>query len=84
MKNVVFDLGGVLVDWDPRRLYKKIFETDSEITDFFKNICNQAWNEQQDAGRSFTDAVLERVEKFPEFETQIKAYDERWEEMISG
>lgn len=81
---VVFDLGGVLIDWNPRYLYRKIFTTEDEITWFMTNVCTSEWNDMQDAGRSFADATEELVMKFPEHETPIRAWYGRFPETISG
>ena len=81
---IIFDLGAVLIDWNPRYLYRKIFKTEEEIDWFFKNICTSEWNDQQDAGRSFEEATTELVEKFPEHKTAIEAWYGRWEETIQG
>ena len=59
---IIFDLGGVLIDWNPRHLYKKIFKTEAEITWFLENVCTPEWNEQQDAGRSEGGAKRTAVE----------------------
>ena len=53
---IIFDLGAVLIDWNPRYLYRKIFKTEEEITWFLENICTSEWNDEQDAGRSFEEA----------------------------
>ncbi len=81
---IIFDLGGVLIDWNPRYLYSKIFNTEEEITWFLENICTPEWNEKQDAGRSFEEATDELLEKFPEHEEAIKAWYGRWQETIRG
>lgn len=81
---VIFDLGGVLIDWNPRHLYRKIFSTEEEITWFLENICTHEWNEKQDAGRSFDEATEELVAKFPAHETAIRAWYGRWQETIGG
>jgi 2-haloacid dehalogenase len=81
---IIFDLGGVLIDWNPRYLYRKIFKTEEEITWFLNNICTSDWNDQQDAGRSFEDATLELVSRHPEWETAIRAWYGRWQETIIG
>jgi 2-haloacid dehalogenase len=81
---VIFDLGGVLIDWNPRHLYRKIFETEEEIEWFLQNVCTSDWNEQQDAGRSFEEATHELLAKFPEYEVPIRAWYDRWEETIKG
>jgi len=81
---VIFDLGAVLIDWNPRHLYRKIFKTEEEITWFLENICTHDWNEKQDAGRSFEEATEELLIKFPEHEHPIRAWYDRWQETISG
>jgi 2-haloacid dehalogenase len=81
---VIFDLGGVLIDWNPRHLYSKIFKTEEEITWFLENICTPEWNEKQDGGRPFAEATQELLEKFPEHETAIRAWYGRWQETIRG
>jgi len=81
---VVFDLGGVLIDWNPRYLYRKIFTTEDEITWFMTNICTSEWNDLQDAGRSFAEATEELVKKHPDHEVPIRAWYGRFPETISG
>src|SRR6185295_1538763 len=80
----IFDLGGVLIDWNPRYLYRKIFKSEEEITWFLENICTPEWNEQQDAGRSFEKATQELLGEYPEHECAIKAWYGRWQETIQG
>ena len=82
IKTVVFDLGGVLIDWNPRYLYRKIFGTEDEVEHFLENICTSDWNAEQDAGRSFKEAVRLLQKKYPEYAIEIAAYDERWQEML--
>ena len=65
INTVIFDLGGVLIDWSPRYLYRKIFKTEEEITWFLENICTSEWNDLQDAGRSFEDATEELFRNIP-------------------
>lgn len=84
IETIVFDLGGVLIDWNPRHLYRKIFKTEDEIEWFLQNVCTHDWNEKQDAGRSFEEATQELLEKFPEHEEPIRAWYGRWEETING
>jgi len=81
---IIFDLGGVLIDWNPRYLYRKIFNTEEEVEWFLANICTSEWNDQQDAGRSFEEATRELAEKHPEFREAIAAWYGRWQETISG
>lgn len=81
---IIFDLGGVLIDWNPRYLYRKIFKTEEEITWFLDNICTMEWNDEQDAGRSFEDATNYLLAKHPEWELPIRAWYGRWQETIAG
>ncbi len=81
---IIFDLGGVLIDWNPRHLYRKIFKSEEEIEWFLQNVCTSDWNEQQDAGRSFEEATNELLAKFPDHEIPIRAWYDRWEETING
>lgn len=84
LKNIIFDLGGVLMDWDPRYLYSKIFNDTDEMEWFLSNVCTPEWNEQQDAGRTFKEATSLLIEQYPKYEKEILAFDERWEETIKG
>ncbi len=81
---IIFDLGGVLIDWNPRYVYRSIFNDEEKIDWFFENICTADWNEKQDAGRSLRDATEELVLKHPEYESEVRAYYGRWEEMLGG
>lgn len=82
---VVFDLGGVLVDWNPRHLYRKIFNDDeSAMEAFLGDICNTAWNEKQDRGRPWAEAIGEAIALHPWYEHHIRAYRDRWDEMLGG
>lgn len=82
---VVFDLGGVLVDWDPRHLYRRLFDGDDEAMEWFlANVCNAEWNAEQDRGRPFAEGVAEATARFPEHRDLIRAYHERWEETLDG
>jgi 2-haloacid dehalogenase len=82
---VIFDLGGVLIDWNPRYLYRKIFTDNEERMEYFlTHVANHQWNEQQDAGRLFSEAVLELSARHPEFKNEILAYHHRWDEMLKG
>ena len=81
---VIFDLGGVLIDWNPEYLYRKIFPDEAEMKRFLTEVCHSDWNREQDRGRLFADAVKECVAEFPQYETQIRSYHERWDEMLGG
>jgi len=81
---IIFDLGGVLVDWDPEYLYKKLFTDQKEMRHFLSHICTPDWNEQQDAGRRLLEATDILVEEHPHYETEIRAFYGRWAEMLGG
>ena len=83
IKNVIFDLGGVLIDWNPDKVYKDVFNNDSEkMIHFYTKICTQDWNENQDAGYPMAKATEERVELFPEYEREIRMFYGRWDDML--
>jgi 2-haloacid dehalogenase len=85
VKGILFDLGGVVIDWNPRHLYAKVFgENISRMDYFLNNVCPLEWNERQDAGRPLSIATEERVREFPDWELEIRAYYGRWQEMIGG
>jgi len=86
INTIIFDLGGVLIDWNPKYLYRKIFDTEEEVNYFLQHIATSDWNEEQDAGRSFTDATHELLQKFPEekWREAILAFYGRWTEMLKG
>lgn len=84
IKDIIFDLGGVLVDWNPKIMYRKIFHTEEAVDYFLTNICTFSWNEAQDGGRTIVDAENALINKYPEYTTEIKAYYARWPEMLAG
>lgn len=80
---IIFDLGGVLIDWSPEYVYLKEFRGDRAKMDWFLNhICAWDWNVNQDAGYPLAKATQERIVMFPEYEKYIKMYYGRWEEML--
>lgn len=81
---VIFDLGGVLVDWNPHHLYRHLIPDEAERCRFLAEVCPQSWNERQDAGRPVAEATAERAALFPEHAELIAAYYGRWEEMLAG
>jgi 2-haloacid dehalogenase len=81
---IVFDLGGVLIDWNPRHLYRKLFDDEAAMEWFLAEVCHDAWNIEQDRGRSFAAAVEEAVLRHPDQRAMIEAYHRRWDEMIAG
>jgi len=84
LKNIVFDFGGVLIDWNPRYLYRKVFKTQEEMDFFLQNVCKYEWNLLQDAGRSLDEATRLLQEEHPEYKEEIGMYYGRWEEMLGG
>jgi len=81
---VIFDLGGVLIDWDPRYLYRKLLSSEDEVERFLAEVCTPAWNARQDAGRTWAEAVAELTAKHPDHAELIAAFDKRWGETIGG
>ena len=85
IETIIFDLGGVLVDWNPKYVYNEVFEGDTEKVDWFlNNICTSYWNIQQDAGKLMSVATEELVAKYPECEDWIRLFYDRWEDMLKG
>ena len=82
--NVVFDLGMVLIEWDPRHLYRKVFDDADTMEWFLATVCHPEWNMEQDRGRSFADAVIEAKTRHPEYAAEIEAFHLRWHEMVPG
>jgi 2-haloacid dehalogenase len=81
---VVFDLGGVLLDWDPRHLYRKLFADEAEMELFLAEICSPAWHAPHDRGVSTAASCAELASRHPEFSELIWAWSRRSEEMIGG
>jgi 2-haloacid dehalogenase len=80
---VVFDLGGVLIDWDPRHLYRRLFDgDDAAMETFLATVCTPEWNLEQDAGRPWAEAIATLVAEHPEQRDLITAYWERWPETL--
>ena len=83
-QTIVFDLGGVLIDWNPRHFFKTVFDKEAEMEYFLHNICTNDWNELQDAGRSLKDATDILVRHFPDYESLIRMYYGEWRKMLHG
>ena len=81
---VVFDVGNVLLDWDPRHLYSKVFADHAEMEWFLTHVCSPDWNRRQDAGRDWREAETELLERFPERRVEVLAFRARWLEMVAG
>ncbi|HVF80339.1 MAG TPA: HAD family phosphatase [Flavisolibacter sp.] len=81
---IIFDLGGVLIDWNPAYVFDTLIPDEEKRKHFFANICTAEWNEDQDAGRTIKEANEILVQKHPEWKEHIEAYYGRWEEMLGG
>jgi 2-haloacid dehalogenase len=79
---IVFDLGDVLIPWNPRKLYRKLFADEGEMERFLAEVCTMEWNGLQDAGRSIAEGTTERITAFPQSEALIRAFYDRWLEML--
>ena len=89
MKNnidtIIFDLGGVLIDWNPEYVYNKVFNNDPEKVQWFLNtVCTSDWNIEQDGGRTIEEAVALKIAEFPQYEDWIRIYYNQWHHMFSG
>ena len=82
LKNIIFDFGGVLIDWNPEYLYRKVFEKEEDMAHFLENICRYDWNLLQDEGRPLAEGTRLLQEKFPAYTDEIAMYYGRWEEML--
>lgn len=81
---VVFDFGGVLIDWQRNYLYDKVFEDNKDMQWFLENVCTDEWNMLQDAGVPFSETIPALQWKFPEYSDKIAMYEHRWSEMVGG
>ncbi len=82
IKNIIFDFGGVLVDWDPRYVYRSYFKTEEEMEYFLGNICTSEWNSHQDEGKTQAEGTAELVALHPEFKKEIEMFYAGWETML--
>ena len=83
--SIIFDLGGVLIDWNPEYVFLDVFNGDrTKMQWFFDTICTHDWNENQDAGYPLAQATHDLVTAFPEYENEIRAFYGRWPEMLGG
>lgn len=81
---VVFDLGGVLVDWDPRNLYRTVFSDADEMERFLSGVCTMRWHNAHDSGRPMADNRADLIAEFPEYEEPIVMWDTHWPAMFNG
>jgi 2-haloacid dehalogenase len=84
INTIIFDLGGVLIDWNPEYVFREVIPDDERRDYFFRNICTHDWNIEQDAGRPLAVATELLVREFPDWETEIRTYYDRWEDMLGG
>jgi 2-haloacid dehalogenase len=83
MNTVLFDLGGVLIDWNPRYLYRPLFDGDNAAMEqFLARVCPPEWNHQMDAGKPFAEAVAERQQLYPEHTALIALWKDGWQRML--
>lgn len=82
IKNIIFDFGGVLVDWNPRYYFKNYFNDDEKMEFFLKNIAVDEWNAEQDRGRTTKEGTAMLVELHPEWENEIRGYYDNWTTML--
>lgn len=81
---IIFDLGGVLIDWNPEYVFREVIPDPERRRYFFENICTHDWNVEQDAGRPIAVATELLVSEYPEWEPEIRAFYGRWVEMLGG
>ncbi|MDP2454727.1 MULTISPECIES: HAD family phosphatase [unclassified Kaistella] len=84
IKNIIFDFGGVVMDWNPRYFFKDHFNDDGKMEHFLKNIATDEWNAEQDRGRSLAEGTEIQVAKHPEWENEIRAYYDNWTMMLKS
>ncbi len=84
IKNIIFDFGGVVMDWNPRYFFKDYFNDDERMEYFLKYIAEDEWNAEQDRGRSLQEGTEIQVAKFPEWEKEIRAYYDNWTTMLKS
>lgn len=81
---IIFDLGAVLIDWDPRHMYRKLIGDETVMERFLSEVTTPEWNVQQDAGRTWDEGIAALTTVYPEYAEWIAAYRDRWDEMLNG
>lgn len=84
IKNIIFDFGGVVMDWNPRYFFKDYFNDDEKMEFFLKHIAEDDWNAEQDRGRSLQEGTEIQIQKFPEWENELRAYYDNWSTMLKS
>lgn len=84
IRNIVFDFGGVLIDWNPRHLFRDVFADEAEMEYFLSEVCSNEWNGRVDGGHPTAVATAELQAEFPEFREQIAMYYGQWTRMVGG
>ena len=84
INTIIFDLGGVLIDWNPRYVFDEVFDSSEEVDFFLSEVCNGEWNGEQDRGRPFQEAIDLKTKEFPKYAKEIQLYYTRWSDMVSG
>ncbi len=84
IQHIVFDLGNVVIGWNPRALYGQAFPNSAKLDWFFANVCTDEWNAKMDGGKSFDISIAEKQAEFPEYAEHIAWWKTRWHEMITG
>lgn len=82
IKNIIFDFGGVLMDWNPRYFFKDYFNDDEKMEFFLKNVAVDEWNAEQDRGRTLKEGTEILIEKYPDWEKEVRAYYDNWTTML--
>src|ERR1700761_6418421 len=81
---VLFDIGNVVVRWDPRALYSKLIDDPAELDRFLAEVCPMSWHIETDRGKPFDDNIAERIALYPQHAALIRAWKDRWPEMSTG
>lgn len=84
IRNIIFDYGAVLLDWNPHHLYDSYFGSEEKAEWFLQNVCTYTWNTQHDGGKPVAEGTAELIAQFPEWEKEIRMYYGCFEQMIGG
>jgi 2-haloacid dehalogenase len=84
VSSVVFDIGGVLLEWDPRHVYRDVFDDEAEMERFLADVCSREWHEDNDRGVRYAESCAALAARFPQYASQIHMWAQRTEDMIVG